>query len=70
MNSMENDKLYWIRYSLVYIMVQVVLDICLGSTLGFGLFIDDGFYYDFILFELFMDEDFLVIEKKMKYIIK
>ena len=68
--SAKNDQLYKIRHSLAHVLAQAVLEIRPGSTLGFGPPIDDGFYYDFILSEPITDEDFPVIEKKMKHIIK
>ena len=66
----EKDELYCIRHSLAHVMAQAVLAVRPGSTLGFGPPIDDGFYYDFILSEPLNEEDFPLIEKKMKRIIK
>jgi len=66
----EKDELYRIRHSLAHVLAQAVLDIRPGSTLGFGPPIDDGFYYDFILSEPLSEEDFPLIEKTMKRIIK
>jgi threonyl-tRNA synthetase len=66
----EKDELYRIRHSLAHVMAQAVLELRPGSTLGFGPPIDDGFYYDFILSEPLNEEDFPLIEKTMKRIIK
>jgi threonyl-tRNA synthetase len=66
----EKDELYRIRHSLAHVMAQAVLELRPGSTLGFGPPIDDGFYYDFILSEPLNEEDFPLIEKMMKRIIK
>ena len=68
--AIETDELYRIRHSLAHVMAQAVLEIRPGSTLGFGPPIEDGFYYDFILSEPLNEEDFPLIEKTMKRIIK
>ena len=64
------DALYKIRHSLAHVLAQAVLDLRPGATLGFGPPISDGFYYDFILPEPLTEEDFPLLEKKMKRIIK
>jgi threonyl-tRNA synthetase len=69
-SSDVSDQLYRIRHSLAHVLAQAVLELRPGSTLGFGPPIDDGFYYDFILSEPIVEDDFKAIEKKMKFIIK
>jgi threonyl-tRNA synthetase len=46
----SKDNLYKIRHSLAHIMASAVLELRPGSKLGFGPPIEDGFYYDFILY--------------------
>ena len=66
----DRDRpLYRIRHSLAHVLAQAVLELCPGSTLGFGP-IDDGFYYDFLLSEPLTDADFPEIERRMRKIIK
>jgi threonyl-tRNA synthetase len=69
-SSDVSDQLYRIRHSLAHVLAQAVLELRPGSTLGFGPPIADGFYYDFILSEPIVEDDFKAIEKKMKFIIK
>jgi threonyl-tRNA synthetase len=63
------DRLYKVRHSLAHVLAQAVLSIRPGSTLGFGPPIADGFYYDFILTQPLNEEDFPVIETKMRELI-
>lgn len=46
-------------YFCVYVMVWVVMCLCMGVRLVFGFMIDVGFYYDFDLDELILEDDFL-----------
>lgn len=66
----EHDGLYRIRHSLAHVLAQAVLELRPDSTLGFGPPIKNGFYYDFVLSEPLTEEDFPVIEKRMRKIIK
>ena len=59
-----------IRHSLAHVLAQAVLELRPGSTLGFGPPIDDGFCYDFILSDPFSEEDFPLIERTMRRILK
>lgn len=58
------------RHSLSHILAQAVLDMFPEAKLGIGPTIDSGFYYDFDLPRTLAPEDLLIIEKKMKHIIK
>ena len=66
----EHSRLYKLRHSLAHVLAQAVLDLRPNSKLGFGPPADNGFYYDFILSEVISEEDFPIIEKKMKEIIR
>ncbi|MFA5879328.1 MAG: threonine--tRNA ligase [Candidatus Margulisiibacteriota bacterium] len=59
-----------IRHSLSHILADAVLQIFPDAKLGIGPAIDDGFYYDFDLPKTLTTEDLIVIENKMREIIK
>lgn len=63
------DGLNILCYLVVYVFVQVVQCINLQVNFGIGLFIIDGFYYDFGVEIFFMLEDFKVIMKEMQCIV-
>ena len=58
------------RHSLSHILAQAVLDMFPDAKLGVGPAIENGFYYDFELPRTLIPEDLLIIEKKMKHIVK
>ena len=58
------------RHSLSHILAQAVLDMFPDAKLGIGPTIENGFYYDFELPRTLIPEDLVIIEKKMKHIIK
>lgn len=59
-----------IRHSLSHILADAVVQLFPDAKLGMGPAIEDGFYYDFDLSRTLTPEDLLVIENKMKEIIK
>jgi threonyl-tRNA synthetase len=64
----EDLQIY--RHSTAHIMAQAVCELYLGTKLGIGPAIEDGFYYDFDLPSNISPEELPKIEKKMKEIIK
>ena len=58
------------RHSLAHILAQAVLDMFPEAKLGIGPAIDNGFYYDFELPRTLIPEDLVILEKKMKHIVK
>ncbi|MFH1012483.1 MAG: threonine--tRNA ligase, partial [Candidatus Peregrinibacteria bacterium] len=58
------------RHSLSHVLAQAVLDMFPEAKLGIGPSIENGFYYDFDLPRTLIPEDLLILEKKMKHIIK
>ncbi len=59
-----------IRHSAAHVMAQAVQELWPEVKVTIGPVIEDGFYYDFDSPHSFTDEDLVVIEKKMKEIIK
>ncbi|MCK4517901.1 hypothetical protein KAT92_03935, partial [Candidatus Babeliales bacterium] len=59
-----------LRHSTSHILAAAVLEMFPEAKLGIGPAIEDGFYYDFLLPRTLIPEDLLLIEKKMKHLIK
>ncbi|WP_414169049.1 threonine--tRNA ligase [Streptoverticillium reticulum] len=59
-----------IRHSCAHVLAQAVQQEFPEAKLGIGPPIKDGFYYDFQVERPFTPEDLLVLEKRMKQIIK
>lgn len=59
-----------LRHSGAHIMAQAVQELFDNVKVTIGPVVDNGFYYDFDPETLFVQEDLLKIEKKMKEIIK
>ena len=58
------------RHSLAHILAAAVLEMFPEAKFGIGPNIADGFYYDFDLPRTLIPEDLLILEDKMKKIIK
>jgi len=65
-----DPELYKLRHSMAHVLAQSVVALRPQASLGIGPPIDTGFYYDFHLSEPLTPEDFSLIEKGMKKIIK
>jgi threonyl-tRNA synthetase len=59
-----------IRHSCAHVLAEAVLQMFPEAKLGMGPAIKNGFYYDFDLPRTLIPEDLVIIEKKMKQIIK
>lgn len=58
------------RHSCAHVMARAVMRLKKGVQLAFGPTIDNGFYYDFMMDEPLVEDDFPAIEAEMKKIIK
>jgi len=67
-SSPEGKEVY--HHSSSHIMAQAVQELFPDAKFAIGPAIEDGFYYDFDIDRSFTPEDMIVIEKKMKEIIK
>jgi threonyl-tRNA synthetase len=66
----EESELYKIRHSCAHIMAQAVCELFPGQAhIAIGPPIENGFYYDFELPRALTQDDFPVIEKRMRQII-
>lgn len=66
----EESELYKIRHSCAHIMAQAVMELFPGQArIAIGPPIENGFYYDFELPRALTQDDFPVIEKRMRQII-
>ncbi|MFH1546639.1 MAG: threonine--tRNA ligase [Patescibacteria group bacterium] len=72
MNKKENPALEpsTLRHSASHVLAAAVLEMFPDAKLGIGPAIEEGFYYDFLLPRTLIPEDLLLIEKKMKHLIK
>lgn len=68
-NKNENN-LETMRHSLSHIMAAAVIDMFPEAKLGIGPSIDNGFYYDFDLPRALIPEDLVIIDNKMRKLIK
>ena len=59
-----------IRHSCAHLMAQAVQDTFAGAQVTIGPVIEDGFYYDFAYERAFTPEDLVIIEKRMKELVK
>ena len=69
-SQVHDGQLYKIRHSLAHLLAKAVQDYRPGTKLGFGPPIKDGFYYDFILSAPLSEEDFPVLERNVRKLIK
>lgn len=67
---MSTFPLDTLRHSASHILAAAVLEMFPEAKLGTGPATDDGFYYDFALPRPLVPEDLVLIEKKMKHLIK
>ncbi len=67
--TIENIR-YKIRHSTAHIMAEAVTNLFPGTKIGMGPPTETGFYYDFDCPKSLSQEDFKIIEKEMKRIIK
>jgi len=59
-----------IRHSTAHLLAHAVKELYPGAQVTIGPVIDDGFYYDFSYNRPFTPEDLVLIEKKMRFIVK
>ena len=67
--TIENIR-YKIRHSTAHIMAEAVTNLFPGTKIGMGPPTENVFYYDFDCPKSLSQEDFKIIEKEMKRIIK
>ena len=65
----DPEGLELIRHDAAHVLAEAVQELFPGTQVTIGPVIEDGFYYDFARDEPFSPEDFVAIEKKMKFII-
>jgi threonyl-tRNA synthetase len=67
----NEDNLYAMRHSLAHILATAIQHLYKNAKFGVGPVVENGFYYDVDLGDHSLSEDdFLIIEKEMKSIIK
>nr|ADM95033.1 threonyl-tRNA synthetase [uncultured Atribacterota bacterium] len=66
--SSEGKKIFF--HSSAHIMAQAVQELYPSTKIAIGPAIEEGFYYDFDSEHTFSPDDFMIIEKKMKEIVK
>lgn len=66
----KENKLGILRHSTAHILAAAVFEMFPEAKFGIGPAIEDGFYYDFDLPRTLIPEDLLILEEKMKKIIK
>ncbi len=59
-----------LRHSAAHLMAMAVQRLRPGVKLAFGPSVEDGFYYDFDLEEVFREDDFAAIEEEMMRIVR
>ena len=64
------DRLAAMRHSLAHILATAMQELYPGVKFGVGPVIEDGFYYDFDLGKSLAPEDLILIEAKMREIVK
>ena len=67
--EVKDEKLEMARHSLAHILAKAILSLYPEAKLTIGPAIDDGFYYDIDLDHSITQDEYSVIEKKMKEII-
>ena len=69
---MEREEFLQVyRHSLAHVLAKAVFEIFGESVqIAIGPQIDDGFYYDFVLPRAVTEDDYKVIEDKMREILK
>ena len=66
LTARDSEALDVLRHSTAHVLATAVRAIRPGAGIGFGPFIQDGFYYDFDVDSPFTPEDLEVIEQGMK----
>jgi len=66
----DEESLELIRHDCAHVMAEAVQELFPDTQVTIGPAIKDGFYYDFYKEKPFTDDDLIIIEKKMHYIIK
>jgi len=66
--SKEGKEIFF--HSTSHIMAEAVQELFPGTKIAIGPAIEEGFYYDFDSEHTFSPEDFIIIEKKMKELVK
>ncbi len=67
--EVKDEKLEMARHSLAHILAKAIMSLYPEAKLTIGPAIDDGFYYDIDLEHSITQDEYSVIEKKMKEII-
>ena len=68
--SRDDEGLEIIRHSSAHLMAQAVKQLYPDAQVTIGPVIEDGFFYDFAMEKMLTPEDLVLIEKRMKEIIK
>ncbi|AHH08687.1 threonine--tRNA ligase [Borrelia anserina] len=66
----KESILYKKRHSIAHVMAEAVLELFPNTKLAVGPPIKDGFYYDFDFEKHIIEDDLLLIERKMRDILK
>ncbi|MEO0119375.1 MAG: threonine--tRNA ligase, partial [candidate division WOR-3 bacterium] len=67
-DSEEGKSIFW--HSSAHLLAHAVKSLFPSVKLGIGPAVEDGFYYDFYKIPPFSEEDFSLIEEKMKEIVE
>ena len=65
-----DEALYALRHSAAHVMAGAVLEMFPGAKFGFGPPVQDGLYYDFDLPRPLTPDDLVMIEEKMREVVK
>ena len=66
----KEDALDILRHDCAHVMAEAVQELFPGTQVTIGPNIDDGFFYDFARDKPFTEEDLVVIEERMREIVK
>ncbi|BDU62614.1 threonine--tRNA ligase [Candidatus Borrelia fainii] len=66
----KEDVLYKKRHSIAHVMAEAVIELFPNTKIAIGPPIKDGFYYDFDFEKHITEDDLLLIEQKMREILK
>lgn len=69
-HSPDQNQVEAMRHSCSHVLAQAVLEMFPEAKLAIGPTIENGFYYDFDLPRTLIPEDLVILEKKMKQIVK
>ncbi len=66
----QDSHLYRVRHSTAHVMAQAVLEMFPSAKIAIGPAIEEGYYYDFDLPRPLTPDDLVLLEKRMREIIK